>query len=355
MVTLCGVSALVCGYLGLELWKLGRQGEPLAAESFLRTSALLSFAAGVFIFLVGAALILMARRVVSLSRDRTDRHLDHGFLTIVTDSYGLLETGPQLDQEGRVLVDEMASLSILMTELNEGLDRQEGLTTESARSLAGIEESTGQAARVMGQLNRNLKSLQGTAQEAEAIVTTINQVATQTNLLALNAAIKAAREGEDGAGLALVAEEVRILAQRCASAAARAEELLEQSRDDARQGAATARQAAELLTGIEESASQAGSTSTQAAEAAGRQHSLARELDRGLSSARDRSRRQAHLARILAAGMAPLAALLTEVQQIWQLLSGPMRSRRSRKTTKTIPGKGFESPKPVQDPVDQEE
>jgi len=85
-------------------------------------------------------------------------------------------------------------------------------------------------------LQAAMTRLQQSTARVAATVKTIDEIASQTNILALNAAVEAARAGDAGLGFAVVAGEVRELAQRAARASQDTASIIEQSLRDSREG-----------------------------------------------------------------------------------------------------------------------
>lgn len=187
---------------------------------------------------IGAVLITlqtiagdMENTVVSL-RTASEK-VNHHVLHIDTTARNIANTMDDVAAHSERSRAELTGMERKVQEINTGIQEMSGtiesIHTDTAKAVA----SAGNGGQVIGQVVRQMDTLSSTVKNAKAVVArlatqsheiatilqTIHSIASQTHLLALNAAVEAARAGEQGRSFAVVAGEIRKLAEQSQQAA----------------------------------------------------------------------------------------------------------------------------------------
>ncbi len=239
----------------------------------------------------------------------------------------------------KVETDQVATAMHEMTATVQEVARNAEQASQAAAAADGearegdkvVAEAIDQIERLASEVVRSTEAMGVLQQESDkigSVMDVIKAVAEQTNLLALNAAIEAARAGEAGRGFAVVADEVRGLAQRTQKSTEEIESLVAGLQNGTQQVAmvmnnsrvltdssvALTRKAGASLENITRTVSNIQSMNQQIAAAAEQQSAVAEEISRSIINVRDVSEQTAAASDETAASSVELARLGNQLQ-----------------------------------------
>jgi methyl-accepting chemotaxis protein len=270
--------------------------------------------------------------------------VDAGSVQIAQASQSLAEGA---SEQASSLEEISASLEEMASRTQQNADHTREASTLSETSKTAADRAQDE----MGQMSRAMGAIKESSSEVGKIIRVIDEIAFQTNLLALNAAVEAARAGEAGKGFAVVADEVRTLAQRSAEAARNTSAMIEEATRRADTGVDLSQRVVAVLEQIVDSAGKVHTILSDIASATGEQAAGIEQINTGVAQLDQVTQSTAGNSEELASSAEEMSAQVTALRTLVGTFrlddARPAPARPAARRSRPAPGPAGVAPKKV--------
>lgn len=200
----------------------------------------------------------------------------------------------QMNSVSHSLAQGASEQSASLEQTSASAEQISSMVHKNAANSKTVADFTATANRVLTEANQKLnqmldsmKDISTSSEKISKIICVIDDIAFQTNILSLNAAVEAARAGEAGMGFAVVAEEVRNLAQRCSQAAKDTSVLIAESIARARTGKVRLDEVAQAMQQVTANSSEIGKLSGEVSSGSDEQSRGIEQISRAILQIQD--------------------------------------------------------------------
>lgn len=226
---------------------------------------------------LGQALLKMVQ-----SNNYTLGEIKEAAYQVTTGASQVASASDALAQGSTEQASAIQQITASIDDVAERTKQNAGQANDAATLMVEVIEDVKKGNVEMQEMVKAMEAINTASENISKIIKVIDDIAFQTNILALNAAVEAARAGEAGMGFAVVAEEVRNLAAKSASAAAETAEMIEDSIKKVNAGSKIAKETAAALDKITEAVRKSESYVTEIAEASNYQATAIAQIDQAI-------------------------------------------------------------------------